>query len=624
MDRCIVIFATAWGSRYGGINSFNYDLCRHLAKSRELNGKKVVCIVDEDPGCDSSDGVELFHLPFPATFRGYAQSILDILKGRSLEPIHTIGHDTYTGQRAIDVSKKYPGEISVAVFHHMDYAAYKDSDTEDNINKITDQENILPNADIVFAVGPKLEMSAIEKVRGIKKDPPVVRIQPGLADVEPRDIMPRNFSAITFGRIKEETRILKQIDLAAASFGRAVGNRGDLLGDSKLFVLGMSKQEIKEEIDKGGKNFCSQAQQQSDKQRADRRVNVQEWPYENDRGALLEKIKKQSVCMMLSFHDGFGLTGLEAISAGVPLILSENTGLYQALTNSLDEGGLEITYPFPVKVSGLSNADTIVERELDEVVKWLCWIAQNSGKIERDGKPGEIGFAKSKALDLRKQVEKSWTWEKAASKVLEAIYQNLNPPNPDKNVLSLTPSQSDSRVSRKRDAETELESNMLNSTSILFPQKTVSHENNVFDISTRRPLRPNIYKDSRLERIRETVELVINLIAPISLVLKENRLNRRTDLPSLDWLDPMPADLEKALRKSGVDLVSLSTTKQLLSNINSIHGCLDRIRALKYQPPSAVRDTELNNCRKIVNQVCADAESLLDVHFPKISGSEQL
>jgi hypothetical protein len=47
MSECIVFFATAWGSHYGGINSFNYDLCKALAKLTAPS-LSVVCIVEDD------------------------------------------------------------------------------------------------------------------------------------------------------------------------------------------------------------------------------------------------------------------------------------------------------------------------------------------------------------------------------------------------------------------------------------------------------------------------------------------------------------------------------------------------------------------------------------------------
>lgn len=444
MEECIVIFATAWGSRHGGINSFNYDLCKHLAKLKGTNRRKVFCIVDENVENESDQEVTLISLRFTGSFPGYISNITDILTGRKLEAICAIGHDMYTGERAIKMSERL--KIPAAVFHHMDYEAYKTSNAEIDKKKIIDQGNLLQKADVVFAVGPKLEVSAIDKVR-VSEKTRVVRIQPGLADVEPLSTMPGNFSAITFGRVKEETRILKQIDLAVASFGKALGNQAEVLpGEPRLYILGITQ----EEIEKREKTFEPIVQQQSHKLAC-----VHEWPYEDDKSTLLEKLRQQSVCMMLSAHDGFGLTGLEAISAGVPLILSENTGLYQALTNPENEGGLGLHYPYSVKISGLYTENYAdenslnAESDIDMVVKNLYKIAKNNGRLGRSGSPGESGRAKLDALKLREDVGKSWTWEKTASQVLGEIIKketkdtsicNLPPIN-SQNAYNLSQSQ---------------------------------------------------------------------------------------------------------------------------------------------------------------------------------------
>src|SRR4030095_12023635 len=42
---------------------------------------------------------------------------------------------------------------------------------------------------------------------------------------------------------------------------------------------------------------------------------------------------------MLSWHEGFGLTGWEAIAAQVPLIISRQSGLYRLVHESLGDPG---------------------------------------------------------------------------------------------------------------------------------------------------------------------------------------------------------------------------------------------------------------------------------------------
>ena len=111
----------------------------------------------------------------------------------------------------------------------MDYRAYKPFQGKNDKDSISPQEKILKEADAVFAIGPKLEESARDKIRGSNKEVRVIKVQPGLAEIKPVE-MPSRFSAITFGRMDQENALLKQTDLVVASFGEAVKNRANPLG----------------------------------------------------------------------------------------------------------------------------------------------------------------------------------------------------------------------------------------------------------------------------------------------------------------------------------------------------------------------------------------------------------
>src|SRR5262245_6297777 len=50
-----------------------------------------------------------------------------------------------------------------------------------------------------------------------------------------------------------------------------------------------------------------------------------------DRTALRHELGGCNLALFLSWHDGFGLAGWEAIGAGIPLILSRATGVYKQL-----------------------------------------------------------------------------------------------------------------------------------------------------------------------------------------------------------------------------------------------------------------------------------------------------
>lgn len=420
MSECIVFFATAWGPHYGGINSFNYDLCKALAKLTAPS-VSVVCIVeddiveDEDEGKDKPSGLELWSLPSVKRSKQDIDNVVDKLKSRQLTAVYVIGHDVHTGSRAIAVSKHL--SVPVAIFHHMDYRAYKPFQGKNDRKQLDHQKNILKEANIVFAIGPKLEKTAKDKIRGREEAVSVIKVQPGLAEIEPVE-MPSCFSAITFGRVNRENTLLKQINLAVASFGRAAGNKANPLGeDPGIVVIGLSGEELDTEY---------QLLKSLVEEHARRAVSIYGWSYDNNRDNLFEELKGHSVCMMLSIYEAFGLVGLEAISAGVPLILSTNTGLYKAITQPPPDG-LGITYPYPVEISGSLNEDTLPHSDIEEVVKHLYAIATNKDE------------AKRKARELREKLYESWTWENAARQVFAGLEDRLKslPTNDTPQILEM-------------------------------------------------------------------------------------------------------------------------------------------------------------------------------------------
>ena len=89
MTNCIVFIATSWGTRYGGINSFNYDLCVALAKLKELD-LSIICIVNEGTASDIQDahrlGVALIPSPLQNDPKLDIDAISERLQSRSYEP----------------------------------------------------------------------------------------------------------------------------------------------------------------------------------------------------------------------------------------------------------------------------------------------------------------------------------------------------------------------------------------------------------------------------------------------------------------------------------------------------------------------------------------------------------
>lgn len=69
------------------------------------------------------------------------------------------------------------------------------------------------------------------------------------------------------------------------------------------------------------------------KQYSDKVYAVSIVPYMENRKQLLTKLSEFSLCLVLSLREGFGLTALEAVSAGVPLIVSKGVAFIKVWKN---------------------------------------------------------------------------------------------------------------------------------------------------------------------------------------------------------------------------------------------------------------------------------------------------
>jgi hypothetical protein len=312
------VVATGWGPAFGGINAFS------LALGRLLRGAaRVVCITtpvdDITRAAAAKDGVEVlsvpaFHSGDPANA---VQAATEVLRQQGIGHLDlTFGHDVFTGPAAMRLRTALCG--TAAVIHLMSCGSYQAVKTDGRTARKREQEQrqVLQEADVVLAVGPLLSNSAQELCQATHE---VHRLVPGLADIGPVTFREGSFRAIAFGRLGGADDQIKQGSLAAAGYGRFVREAHDLRlpYGYRFNVFGFSwEQFAKEEADlKAIVNGAAQ-----------RMVNVMASPYTENRQELFKELARNEVALMLSWHEGFGLVGWEAIAAQVPFV-SRATGL---------------------------------------------------------------------------------------------------------------------------------------------------------------------------------------------------------------------------------------------------------------------------------------------------------
>ena len=171
-------------------------------------------------------------------------------------------------------------------------------------------------ADFVVAVGPKLAEAFRVYLGSCTKD--VFEFTPGVfadfSSVQLVTVKRRQCRVLVFGRGDAEDFELKGFDIAARSVAA--------LSDSFLYFVGVPHGKH-DEIAKRFVDLGIPKHRQKVRRYLDSREDLKKLFCEVD------------VVLMPSRTDGFGLTGLEALSAGLPVIISENSGFGEALGTAL-------------------------------------------------------------------------------------------------------------------------------------------------------------------------------------------------------------------------------------------------------------------------------------------------
>ena len=378
----VTILASEWGSGKGGLSTISRELAIQLAKLPEVEVTVLLLRCSEEdknqallsnvkiveakryPGFDELDwlsfppedlqidvivghGVKLGH---------QAQVIKDLKKSKWVQVVHTDPEE-------LGMYKSYSNPISKGEGKHRI------------------EVELCEMADFVVGIGPKLSEAFRSYLRSCHKDQNVVDFTPGVFDefksVKQSSEERKNCSVLVFGRGDNEDFELKGFDIAA----RAVAS----LRNTRLVFVGASDgkhEEIKEKLTKCGvpaKSLRVRGFVQS-------RDDLKRWFHEVD------------LVLMPSRTEGFGLTGLEALSAGLPVLVSSNSGFGEALSK----------VPF--------GSSFVIDSEDPEV--WAAAIKKVWGK-DREGRLDE-------AETLRTSYERKYSWANQSRDLLGKMISLLN------------------------------------------------------------------------------------------------------------------------------------------------------------------------------------------------------
>jgi len=292
-----------------------------------------------------------------------------------------IGHGRKLGPKANEVAFRR-GCKRVHIVHTASeqIAMYKNEDQAiaDGETKHQTEVELSEKADVVVGIGPKLTENIQVSLRPFRKDEDVFNLTPGIfsefSELPQASKDGRSFYTLVFGRGNYEDFELKGYDIAA----KAVAS----LNDKTYQLMFVGAPEGKEEEVTDNLLKCGISPTQ---------LTVR--GFRKSREMLGRLFCEADLAIMPSRTEGFGLAALEALSAGLPILVSDNSGLGKALA--------EIAF----------GAYSVVES--DEPEHW----AEAIRRVRK--KPRAIRL--DEARELRSRYHQKFKWEDQCAALVEKI-----------------------------------------------------------------------------------------------------------------------------------------------------------------------------------------------------------
>ena len=385
----ILFVCDEWNSSKGGLSTFNREFAINLAKSSR-DDFVVQCYVCQSSESDRDDanknGVTLLTAKSVPGTRDPLEW-LRLPPSELPQPDIVIGHGRKFGTPSYCIvqNTKCKWVQFVHVFC-LDLGKHKQTETdavEENEKKHKEEIKLCKESNAVVAVGPRLQREYSKCLPNTK----VHIITPGVLDkfVSVSDQKLANvshsldeFSVFVFGRGSYEDRTLKGYDIIA----NVVGSLGEKF---KMTFVGSPEGQHSIIMDWFLQNTSI----------TKRQLTVLGYCNQDE---VKEMFYAADLVAMPSRTEGFGLIALEAISAGVPVLLTSESGIAEALK----------------KVDG--GKSVILDPEDPE--EWYQKIRTLSEK-----KPEE---RLNTAINLRESYNKTFPWDTQCEKFKELILKTMS------------------------------------------------------------------------------------------------------------------------------------------------------------------------------------------------------
>ena len=325
----VTLLGGEWSSSAGGLSTLNRELAIHLSNHSAV---KVSLLVPEG-ACNTEEIREA---------DGYGITIVEAKERAAFDPLDwlssppkdhvmdiVVGHGVKLGRQVqfIRDSARFPNCKWVQVVHTAPedlsrYKCYSDPISKGE-TKHESEVGLCKLADLIVPVGPRLKEAYSSYLQRCKTDQDLLSITPGLFQREFGDLVAKQdpnedgeFKVLLFGRGDDEDFELKGYNIAAQAFtDQRLNNKCYHL----IFVGAPEgkQEEVRKKLLQSG---ILEAQ-----------LTVRKFVQSRER--LKDLLCEADIAIMPSKSEGFGLVALEALSAGLPILVGSRSGLAKALEN---------------------------------------------------------------------------------------------------------------------------------------------------------------------------------------------------------------------------------------------------------------------------------------------------
>ena len=311
----VTVLATEWGSSKGGLSTISRELAIQLAKCADVETTVLLLqCSQEDREVALQHNVKIVE----GTSRPDLEQ-LDLrcrpLQNLAIDVI--VGHGVILGKQAetikglkkckwIQLVNTYPGKLGIFEYYPSPTSNCKEMQKT--------EVELCALADLVVGVGLKLSEALRSYLCSYQKGDNVLALIPGVFE-EFKDVkkVPSNRqqrTVLLFGRGDVEDFMCKGIDIA----GKAIAS----LRDTRAVFVVTQDDKIEE---------TAQRLIECGIPREYLRIRR----FVERRESLKRLFEEVDLVVMPSRVESFGLTGLEALSAGLPVLVSQNSGFGEAL-----------------------------------------------------------------------------------------------------------------------------------------------------------------------------------------------------------------------------------------------------------------------------------------------------